>query len=381
MTMKKKYRCCPGVKINVTPERTLYHSVKSPTQGKSEEDRLSFRTPSPRTSSRSQKMFTPFFDILENGKAYVVRIILPLMDSEQARRIKFESNLTQKYLRVSGPYIPGCHIGDKLTRQFSIRAPLRPCIPAPSQNCGWFDLKIPLPSDIKDDALEVAASLVTWGLAVHLPRRKQMGEVAVQLSTCFGTADLGVEKTAIKETRDQNNTTDEVTTRSTDTVQLVSTKEDMSTHKTNEKAGLPKSSKPSKKRGSSIQSRTNRGQFKRRCKGKKITKQDLVGRRFLIEGAQWSEQWAGKTYTAEIKSIYRSSYAGGGDEEGPEEFDVFRVEVDGEVEPEAFYLSDLLHMGGITEAEHDGVKDSYDYWWLRMTTFLVTSFDKHMFYG
>jgi hypothetical protein len=362
----QKYRCCAGIRINVTSEdhnteadHPNTNDLKSPMQGKTIESRLSFRTPSPRTSSRSKKMFSPFFDILENGSTYVVRIILPLMDPQQARRIKFESNFTQKCLRVSGSYIPGCHIGDKLTREFSISAPLHPSIPAPSHNCGWFDLNIPLPSDIKDDACELNVSQVIWGLAVHLPRRKRMGEVAVQLNTCFGTANLGVEDAAIQTTieQDHKSATDEADhTETTNEMSSSETDGTADLHKgtqQNKHRGLPSSDIPHSRRRSKRRLATQQTPLPKR---KKMTKHDLVGRRLSFPGEMWHADFTGQTYTGEITRIHRSGEA------KDETIDVFQVKIDGEKDGvEVFYLSDLLTMGFITQAEHDAVKDPYDY--------------------
>ena len=370
----QQYRCCAGIRINVTSEdhnteADLQNSndSKSPMQGKTTESRLSFRTPSPRTSSRSKKTFSPFFDILENGSTYVVRIILPLMDPLQAKRIKFESNFTQKCLRVSGSYIPGCHIGDTLTREFSISAPLRPSIPAPSHNCGWFDLKIPLPSDIKDDACELNVSQVMWGLAVHLPRRKRMGEVAVQLSTCFGTANLGVEDTAIQTIIEPDHKID------TDEAYHTESANNMCSSETDVTADLHKGTQQNKDRAlpsSNITQPRRRSKRKRAAtvtpkvttpkvmpspKRKKMTKRDLLGRRVSFPGEMWHQDYAGQTYTGVITKIYRSGEA------KDETIDVFQVKIDGEVHGEVFYLSDLLTMGCITQAEHDAVKDPFDY--------------------
>ena len=72
-----------------------------------------------------------------------------------------------------------------------------------------MDLKIALPTDIKDDERSIQFAHVMWGLAIHFPRRKQVQDVAMRFTSCFGTCNLDVEHTSSPTNGQQTSSDDD----------------------------------------------------------------------------------------------------------------------------------------------------------------------------
>ena len=213
--VKTKRRCLYGIRLKQqdlggSPSNTLQTSSHTPTFPR----RVSLGSVSSQSSSepktlppgiknnRRRDKFTPYYDILENNQCYVIRVVLPLLDEADAQGITFDCNFAQKRLNISGSYIPGCHIGDQVRQRFGIHSPLLSVIHSPMHTTGWFDISIPLPTDVKDDEDALNIAHILWGMAIYLPRRKTTGTVAINFSSCFGSVNLTRESTAMTQPLD-----------------------------------------------------------------------------------------------------------------------------------------------------------------------------------
>ena len=207
--VKTKRRCLFGIRLKQdlghSPSNTRQASTAFPRRvsldSLSSQSTSKSKTPLPPgiKNNRRRDKFTPYYDILENNHCYVIRVVLPLMDEGDAKGITFDCNMAKKSLNVSGSYIPGCHIGDQVIQQFGIQSPLLSVIHSPMHTTGWFDIHIPLPTDVKDDESALNIAHVPWGIAIYLPRRKTTGSVAINFSSCFGSVNLMKESTEITQ--------------------------------------------------------------------------------------------------------------------------------------------------------------------------------------
>ena len=157
--VKTKRRCLFGIRLKqdlgYSPSNTRQASTAFPRRvsldSLSSQSTSKSKTPLPPgiKNNRRRDKFTPYYDILENNHCYVIRVVLPLMDEGDAKGITFDCNMAKKSLNVSGSYIPGCHIGHQVIQQFGIQSPLLSVIHSPTHTTGWFDIHIPLPTDVR----------------------------------------------------------------------------------------------------------------------------------------------------------------------------------------------------------------------------------------
>ena len=271
----------------------------------------------------------PFYDILENAHCYVVRIVIPLMDSADAKRIQVHSNLAQKVLTVSGSYIPGCMIGEPMEQLFSIRSPLLPVIYAPANANGCFHLDIALPSDIKDDEESIKFNHALWGIGIQYPRRKTIGQVTINFSSCFGNCHLGTSRPTEKESESDGPSTerDDQTPAPEDNSVIVDSPD--------QPEAPPQESQTSTPTTPTTQDR-------------KLSTLSLVGRVVSVHGSLWGARYKGKTYHGKVTRITRPTR---GKLKG---YYVYWVKFSDCVEK--FSLSDLQGFGAITDEEYDTLK-------------------------
>ena len=281
-----------------------------------------FTTPSPRTSKsrRYTNAFVPYFDILQNSNCYVVRIFTPLMKPDDAKNIKFHSNLAQKSLQVCGSYIQGCQIDDQLTKNWKIQKPLTSLICSQTRESGYFDLKIALPMDIKDDEKAISTTHTMWGFAIHFPRRKQVQDVTIKFTSCFGECKLEVKQSDEKKISP---------TKLTKTIPA-------------EQNGHPPASAEEKEDGAPATSSPPE-------------KTSLIGREVRIEGKHWGVDYAGKTYTGHIIKIERLQ------DDNRGEYDHYICEIEDQDELEKFSLSYLLAFDLILAKEYDELNDQFQF--------------------
>ena len=264
-SVKIKRRCLYGIRLKQdfgdrpsntpqTPRHTPVHhqrrmsldSLSSQSTGRSITPR-----PSGMTNSRRRDQFTPYYDILENNHCYVIRLVLPLMDPRDAKSITFNCNLAKKRLDVSGSYIPGCHIGEEAHTQFRIQTPLLSVIHSPTHTTGWFDLHIPLPTDVKDDETELNITHVSWGIAVYLPRRKTINTVHINFASCFGS--VNVAKESPRSSSSTNKTTSSTKSLNHNVSSSTSDNESI-----NENDGIPTRNRSDRKKSSDTPIKTSR---------------------------------------------------------------------------------------------------------------------------
>ena len=309
-SVKTKYRCLYGLRLKDESE-----------SDNEEEDNRRWSMGSTSSSSSTQsysKTFKPTHDILQNGYCYIVRIILPLMNPGDAKRISVESNLAQKLLSVSGSYIPSCSIGNPMSTMLSLRAPLLPLVCAPPTTNGWFHLRIALPNDIKDDESSIKFAHSLWGLAIRYPRRKTIGKVAISFSSCFGSCAFNNPDTV----------TDPILT---DPIPTVDTpiQADNDNRAQDANSTTEDTSDPS------------------------TTKESLINRTITVDGSLWAKRYKGKTYHGKLTHITRKTTGTCRNK------DVYTVKfVDCE---EVFGLSDLRDFGAISEREFDILNDEYQF--------------------
>ena len=223
----------------------------------------------PSKSRRSQMHFEPFYDILENGECYVVRIFTPVMAPDAAGKLQIKTNLAEKKLTITGAYIPGCIIGDQLVQKFGIHKPLISSTCSEVKSCGYMNLEITLPTDIKDDEESMQVAHAMWGLAIHFPRRKQIQDVSLRFTSCFGTCNLDVEHTEVDEIQEEK-------------------EKDINLDGDTDLTTLPPRRKKSRKRKATVSHDSI------------TSKQDLIKRKFKIRGEIWDQKYAGKMYELEI---------------------------------------------------------------------------------
>ena len=330
-----------------------------------------FFTPLTRTS-RSKMQFQPYYDILENGDCYVVRIFTPAMTPQDANKLQITSNLAQKYVSVTGAYIPGCIIGDQLVNEFDIQKPLTSSICSQTKNSGYMDLKIALPTDIKDDEQSIQFAHVMWGLAIHFPRRKQVQDVTMRFTSCFGTCNLDVEHKSSPTNGQQKSSDDDdvddvdtttpqenkatgktlTRTRRTATKKTITTK---ATENSKRNTRLRRTTNKKRKVRSPSPATTPKATRKRKTPGreKTITKQDLIGRTCSVRGELWDDSYAGQYYDMTVLRIVKTIKPG-----DTKKYDTFILEED-DHEYE-FYLHDLKDFGIVTEEEYHAMATDAD---------------------
>ena len=368
------------------------------------------------TRTRHSKMqFQPYYDILENGDCYVVRIFTPAMAPQDANKLQITSNLAQKYVSVTGAYIPGCVIGDQLTDQFGIHKPLTSSICSQPKKSGYMDLKIALPTDIKDDERSIQFAHVMWGLAIHFPRRKQVQDVSMRFTSCFGTCNLDVEHT--NSLTNKKATTDDVQKaaepRQTSSMDITEQKATVDgVQKAVEPRTIPQTESPVDPQGTNTKAtgkRTPRSR-KRKATGKQTTrspkrnstrkrttrsakrkttvkhktqstspkattskatskrttppvrerlnsKQDLIGRTFSLRGELWGEAFAGNLYDMTVIRLVKTIKTG-----DTKKYDTFILREDDDQDDNEyeFYLGDLKDFGLLTEEEYAALATDAD---------------------
>ena len=348
-SIKAKYRCLYGLRLkddsesdkeeeefSSISEHNRRWSMGSNSSSNSEYNRRLSMGPTSSSNSTptssSTGRFKPTYDILENAYCYIVRIILPLMNPGDAKRISIDSNLAQKLLNVSGSYIPGCSIGNPMSTRFSLRAPLLPLICAPTSTSGWFNLRIALPTDIKDDESSIMFTHSLWGIAVRYPRRKTVGQVAISFASCFGSCNFDTPSNKPPEqtpsvTPPTTVTTPATSPTDTPTTPTVTDQKEDKTH--DAKTPTDETNQPA------------------------LTKQSLINRIITVDGSLWSSRYKGRTYQGTLTNITRQTTG------KCREKDVYTVKfVDC---TEVFGLTDLRDFGAISEPEFDALNDEHQF--------------------
>lgn len=321
-----------------------------------------FSTPLTRTR-HSKMQFQPYYDILENGDCYVIRIFTPAMAPQDANKLQIKANLAQKYVSVTGTYIPGCIIGDQLVDKFGIHKPLSSSICSQTKNCGYMDLKIALPTDIKDDEQSIQFAHVMWGLAIHFPRRKQVQDVRMRFTSCFGSCNLDVEHTSSLTNKQKTSSIDLTTSQekkgTVDGDQRAEEQLTIPHRHTSSMVDLTSQDKKAtvfddqpatgKRKTRSLTPKATKKHKTRSASSKAITsKQDLIGRTFSVRGELWGESFAGKLYDLTVLRIVKTIKAG-----DTKKYDTFILQEDDQDGNEyEFYLGDLKDFGIVTEEEY-----------------------------
>ena len=273
--------------------------------GSSLSNQLHMKSTAPRVNKTGT--FTPYYDILQNDEIYAVRIIVPLMKDRTAQNLDIIVKPGLRKCLIKGSYIPSTLIGNESAKLLRLKQPLLPVIYSPTSTSGQFDLDIALPDDIRDDKHGVHVIHDCWGILISFPRRKIVHDAHINLVSCFGTAHVTAPRTPLN---------------STTAIQLQ----------------IPARSSPN--------SPPLLDDVKGVAPGDIQDPSDprqLIGRKVIISGERWGDQWKGRQYTG---FIFEYSDSDG--------YIIFKAQFD-DCE-ESFDITDLLSHDLITQLEFDQLK-------------------------
>ena len=212
-------------------------------------------------------VFVPYYDILHNDDLYTVRVILPLMKENTAQNLDITVQPGRRKCIVKGSYIPSTLVGNESAKLLHLKQPLLPIIYSGPNTNGQFQLNIALPDDIRDDKQGIHVIHDCWGVLISLPRRKIVRDAQINLVSCFGSARVVAPRTP------QTPQT---------SIQL---------HVSARSPSPPMSLTPDNKDAAADQHMDNPID---------IQPELLIGRKIVISGERWGDQWKGKSYTGFI---------------------------------------------------------------------------------